>query len=63
MAVCGLVKEDQPYFGQIQLSGGKFGNPPKVIKSEQATVLPYYPDHTVYREECDINKINNKCLK
>ncbi len=43
--------KDQPFFGQIQLTGGKFNNPPKIIKPEQVSVPPYYPDHQIYREE------------
>ena len=43
-------KEGQPFFGQIQLLGDKYRNPPKVISPEQVDVPPYYPDHPVYRE-------------
>lgn len=41
----------QPFFGQIQLRGGKYPNPPDVVKPDQVTVPPYYPDHAIYREE------------
>ena len=44
-------KEGQPFFGQIQLTGGKYNNAPKVITADEVTVPPYYPDHPVYREE------------
>ncbi len=43
-------KEGQPFFGQIQLLGDKFGRPPVVVTPEQVTVPPYYPDHQIYRE-------------
>ena len=44
-------KEGQPFFGQIQLTGGKYNNAPKIITADDVTVPPYYPDHEVYREE------------
>ena len=44
-------EEGQPFFGQIQLTGGKYNNPKKVVSAEEVTVMPYYPDHEVYREE------------
>lgn len=44
-------KEDQPFFGQIQMWGGKYNNPPKKVNREDVTVPPYYPDHPVFREE------------
>ncbi len=44
-------KKGQPFFGQIQLTGGKYNNPPKIITADKVTVPPYYPDHEVYREE------------
>ncbi|MCF7669556.1 MAG: sulfatase [Verrucomicrobia bacterium] len=44
-------KEGQPFFGQIQLRGGKYGNPPDVVAPDAVEVPPYYPDHKVYREE------------
>ena len=41
----------QPFFGQIQLTGGKYSNPPKRVSPSAVTVPPYYPDHEIYREE------------
>lgn len=41
----------QPFFGQIQLVGGKCGNAPKKVDPADVSVPPYYPDHPVYREE------------
>jgi len=43
--------EDQPFFGQIQLRGGKRGDAPQKTDPEDVTVPPYYPDHPVYRKE------------
>lgn len=43
--------EDQPFFGQIQLTGGKYNNPAKVVDPDEVSVPPYYPDVPVYREE------------
>ena len=43
--------EDQPFFGQIQLSGGKYNDPPEVVFPEKVNVMPYYPDIKVFREE------------
>lgn len=45
------VPEGQPFFGQIQLTGGKFSDPPKVVDPATVEVPPYYPDHELYREE------------
>lgn len=42
-------KPGQPFFGQIQLIGGKFRNPEPVVKPEDVTVRPYYPDHPLIR--------------
>ncbi len=42
---------EQPFFGQIQLTGGKYKDPPEKIQPNQVTVPPYYPDHEVFREE------------
>jgi len=42
---------DQPFFGQIQLTGGKYHDPPGVVGPEEVSVPPYYPDHEIYREE------------
>lgn len=46
--------QDRPFFGQIQLKGGKNG---KVslkgkmpVRPDQVPVPPYYPDHPVYRD-------------
>lgn len=44
-------KPGQPFFGQIQLIGGKFKNPQPVVKPEDVTVHPYYPDHPVIRQQ------------
>jgi arylsulfatase A-like enzyme len=41
--------ENQPFFGQIQLRGGKRRDAPKRVDPEDVTVPPYYPDHPVYR--------------
>lgn len=43
-------KSGQPFFGQIQLLGGKYPNPELVIKPEDVEVHPYYPDHPLIRE-------------
>jgi arylsulfatase A-like enzyme len=45
-------KEDQPFFAQIQLKGGKNsgkGVPP--TDPDKMTVAPYYPDHEIIRGE------------
>ncbi len=42
--------DDQPFFGQIQLKGGKYQNPPKLVDPNAVEVPPYYPDHPIYRE-------------
>lgn len=42
---------DQPFFGQIQLLGGKYPDPPKVVSAGQVEVMPYYPDVEIFREE------------
>ena len=41
---------DQPFFGQIQLEGGKV-DAPASVEPAAVSVPPYYPDHPVYREE------------
>ncbi|OXU15597.1 sulfatase family protein [Sedimentisphaera salicampi] len=43
--------EGQPFFGQIQLRGGKKGGSPKRVNPDEVTVPPYYPDHPIYRKE------------
>ncbi len=43
--------EGQPFFGQIQLVGGKFHDPPEVVKPEEVAVPPYYPDNQIFRKE------------
>ena len=44
--------KDQPFFGQIQLAGGKLGNKvPKKISRDHVPVPPYYPDIPLVREE------------
>ncbi|MEM7200159.1 MAG: sulfatase-like hydrolase/transferase [Planctomycetota bacterium] len=40
----------RPFFGQIQLRGGK-GRPAKVVDRNDVPVPPYYPDVPVVREE------------
>ena len=47
----GREREDQPFFGQIQLVGGKVKGAPEVVKPEDVKVPPYYPDHQIFREE------------
>lgn len=42
-------KDDQPFFGQIQLYGGKYKDPPEVVKPEDVEVMPYYPDVEEFR--------------
>jgi arylsulfatase A-like enzyme len=43
--------EGQPFFGQIQLRGGKRGDAPQRVDPSDVEVPPYYPDHPVYRKE------------
>ena len=43
--------DDQPFFGQIQLAGGKYLDPPEVVSAEDVEVMPYYPDNDVFRKE------------
>ncbi len=47
----GRKREDQPFFGQIQLTGGKYHDPPAIVTPDQVEVMPYYPDHEVFRKE------------
>ena len=42
---------DQPFFGQIQLRGGKYPDPPDVVQPGDVEVMPYYPDIPEFREE------------
>ena len=45
-------KEGQPFFGQIQLAGGKLGKGvKKVVDRSEVPVPPYYPDIPLVREE------------
>ncbi len=45
-------KANQPFFGQIQLRGGKLGRrAPTVIDRAKVPVPPYYPDIPLVREE------------
>lgn len=45
-------KENQPFFGQIQITGGKSGNrAKKVVDRSVVPVPPYYPDIPEVREE------------
>jgi arylsulfatase A-like enzyme len=45
-------KKGQPFFGQVQLGGGKLGRrAPKVIDRTKVPVPPYYPDIPLVREE------------
>ena len=46
--------DGKPFFGQIQLTGGKqFGNPnlQRHTDPSDITVPPYYPDHPIIRDE------------
>jgi N-sulfoglucosamine sulfohydrolase len=43
-------REGQPFFGQIQLRGDKIRNAPVIVKPEDVSVPPYYPNHQIYRE-------------
>jgi len=44
--------KDKPFFGQVQLGGGKLGKrAPKVIDRAKVSVPPYYPDIPEVREE------------
>jgi len=45
------LKQGQPFFGQVQLGGGKLRNPPQVIDSSAVSVPPYYPDIPEVRTE------------
>ncbi len=42
-------KPGQPFFGQIQLVGGKYRNPKKVVEIDDVPVPAIYPDHPVIR--------------
>lgn len=45
-------KKDQPFFGQVQLGGGKLGRrADKVIDRSIVPIPPYYPDVAEVREE------------
>lgn len=52
-------KDDQPFFGQIQLKGGKLGlyrdsfapDEARKVSMDSVTVPPYYPDIPMVREE------------
>ena len=45
-------KKGQPFFGQVQLGGGKLGRrAPTVIDRAKVPVPPYYPDIPLVREE------------
>ena len=45
-------KDGQPFFGQVQLGGGKLGKrAKKVIDRAKVPVPPYYPDTALVREE------------
>ena len=45
-------KDGQPFFGQVQLGGGKLGKrAPKVVDRSKVPVPPYYPDTDLVREE------------
>ena len=43
-------KPGQPFFGQIQLVGGKFRNAKPVVKNEDVPVPAIYPDHPIIRK-------------
>jgi arylsulfatase A-like enzyme len=46
------LKPGQPFFGQVQLGGGKLGKAaPKVVDRAKVPVPPYYPDIPEVREE------------
>lgn len=44
------VPEGQPFFGQIQLLGGKHSDVEAVTNRAAVEVPPYYPDHPVIRD-------------
>jgi arylsulfatase A-like enzyme len=44
-------REGQPFFGQIQLVGGKREDAPERVDPAVVPVPPYYPDHPVYRKD------------
>ncbi|MDB4721245.1 sulfatase [Verrucomicrobiales bacterium] len=45
-------KKNQPFFGQIQISGGKSGKRvKKVISPSEVPIPPYYPDIALVRKE------------
>jgi len=44
-------KPNQPFFGQIQLRGGKSNPKKKLVEPSKVIVPPYYPDHPLVREE------------
>jgi len=43
-------EDGQPFFGQIQLRGGKRGDAPKRVDPADVNVPPYYPDHPAFRD-------------
>jgi arylsulfatase A-like enzyme len=43
--------DNQPFFGQIQLVGGKHKNPAEIVKPKDVEVMPYYPDIPIFRAE------------
>ncbi len=43
--------ENKPFFGQIQLRGGKLKNLPKMVDRSQVPIPPYYPNIPEVREE------------
>ena len=52
MVLNGLEEKNQPFFGQIQLQGGKLGKrAKKIIDPSLVPVPPYYPDIALVRKE------------
>lgn len=43
-------KPGQPFFGQLQLVGGKYRNPKPVVSIEDVSVPSIYPDHPIIRD-------------
>lgn len=43
-------KKGQPFFAQIQLKGGKWGNAARTVDPSRVPIPPYYPDTAIIRK-------------